>query len=84
MAVWKTVHEEVESEGNELFGDRFLSVSFERFCETPVNVFGQVYDKLPFEMSDMDFSVIHPARGAFDPGNRKWENLRKELGMVPS
>ena len=81
MAYWRLMYERIEADGPRLFGDRFLSVSFEEFCDRPREIVGRVYRALGEEASDIDTSQIHPPHGPHRPQDPRWRQFMDAVGI---
>lgn len=81
LAYWRVAFERAEGDGARLYGDRFLSQSFEKFCRNPRAVVEQVYARLGLEPPDLDFGRVHPPHGPHQPGSPEWGRYRRLLGL---
>ncbi|MCP4613423.1 MAG: sulfotransferase [Planctomycetes bacterium] len=81
LAYWRIAFERAQKDGYELFGQRFLSVSFEEFCQNPQQTIDQIYELLPFSKITFDYSKIHPAQNAFCSYHPNWSQYSKLLRL---
>ena len=72
---WKWAFRETEEKGRTLWGDKFISVSFEKFCTQPVPVMDKVYKTAGIEKSGIDYSHLKSANQGFIPYSVKWKNV---------
>lgn len=84
LAYWRVMYERIEADGARLFGDRFLSVRFEDFCERPKDTVAQVYGALGEEPpAELESFRVHPPHGAYQPGDARWPRFMDAVG-IPS
>jgi hypothetical protein len=81
LAYWLVHHRRVEQDGARHYGDRFLSVNFDDFCQNPRDTVARVYRALGSQPPELDLSGIHPARGRYQPDNPAWERYARQLGL---
>jgi hypothetical protein len=84
MAYWKICRDRIERDGRDVFGDRFISQSFDAFCRDPAAVVRVIYDALGRPAPDLDYSGVHPARGPHQAGSPRWERYRQLLDLPRS
>lgn len=84
LAMWRVCYETLERDGRRLFGDRFLSVSFERFCRDPRGEVGRVYAAAGFEAPEIDTSRVKPAKAPYRAGDPRWQRLLAQVGIPGS
>jgi hypothetical protein len=81
MAYWKINYERAEADGRRLFGERFVSQSFDSFCEHPRAAMERIYSVLGMSPPVLDYGRIHPPHGAHDPGSPRWREYMELLGI---
>lgn len=81
LAFWWLHREEIESAGRRSFGDRFLSVSFEAFCEDPRSVIRDVYGAAGWGIPELSYDRVRPASAAFRPDDSRWRRAWESLGL---
>lgn len=82
LAFWRLAYETVERDAPRLFGDRFMSVSFEDFCREPRAAVERVYATAGSEPPDqLDFSRVHPARAPYRKDDPRWHRLLEQVGL---
>ena len=69
---WNWAFKEVEQEGCRIWGDRFFSVPFERFCEEPSSVLSKIYDFAGLKNPSINYSFIRTANRGFKPECSNW------------
>ncbi len=57
---WHMIFQMVESTGQKLFRNNFLSVRYEDFCTEPANTMNKIYKLIGRETPKFDFSIIKP------------------------
>ena len=67
-----------------MFGDRFLSVPFERFCTDPKGVVERVYAVAGCPAPEFDLSRVRPAKPAFRADDARWRRLFEQVGIAAS
>jgi hypothetical protein len=82
LAYWRVHYDTIERRGRALFGERFLSVPFERFCRRPAEVIEKVYAAGDLAMPDLDFTRIHPPNPGYLPDDPRWNDYCDELGLT--
>jgi hypothetical protein len=82
LAFWKLNYDRAEMDGRRCFGERFLSQSFDHFCNDPQSTMARVYALLDMPMPQLDFGRIHPPHGPHDPLSPMWKKYF-ELLRVP-
>ncbi len=83
-AFYRWAFNEAEIRGKKLWGYRFLSISFEDFCENPRNVLAKVYTAAELEMPKMDYSFIRKANQGFKSEFQRWNDVFKAAGYEPN
>ncbi|MBI1338492.1 MAG: hypothetical protein GC164_16235 [Phycisphaera sp.] len=78
---WRVAYETAEKDGRSLYGDRFVSLSFEEFCQQPEKVLRNIYDKAGIEFKGMDLRKVHPAKPPHEADNRKWAYWLEQTGL---
>lgn len=81
LAFWLVHYREVETTGRCLFGDRFVSVGFEAFCEDPGAALAHIYQARGWRIPDLAYERIRPANPGFRPGHRRWKRSWQAAGM---
>ncbi len=81
MAYWKANYCKIEKDGKEFFGDKYLSVSFEKFCRDPISTFRKLYRVLNSTMPKFDFSAIHEPNPPFQQFNPRWMKIARILEL---
>lgn len=84
LAFWRLAHETLERDGPRLFGSRFVSVSFERFCREPREVVQQVYAAAGSQPPELDLTRVKPAKRAHRPDDARWRRLFEQVGLADS
>ena len=82
LAYWRVHFDTVENHGREFFGDRFLTVPFERFCLRPREVLEEVYAAGGLTLPDLDLTGIHPPNRGHLPDDPRWNYYCEELGLT--
>jgi hypothetical protein len=82
LAYWGVHFDRVEADGREYFGDRFLSVPFERFCLRSREVLEKVYAAGGLAMPELDFTGIHPPNRGYRPDDPRWNDYCVQLGLT--
>ena len=81
LAYWRVHFEKAETDGRRYFGERFLSIPFESFCEAPRRVVERVYAAGDLAPPDLDTSRVHPAKGGHQPDDPRWGHFLTRLGL---
>ena len=84
LAFWRLAHETVERDGPRLFGSRFVSVAFERFCREPREVVEEVYAAASLHPPELDLSRVKPAKRAHRADDSRWRRLFGQVGLPES
>jgi hypothetical protein len=84
LAYWRINHEQVETVGRKLLGDRFVSVRFDDFCARPIDELQRVYDAIGLDLPRFDASTIHAPHGAYRPADPRWITHGRPLGLDSS
>ena len=84
LAFWRLAWETVERDGPRLFGARFVSVSFERFCRDPDGVAKEVYAAAGLDPPRLDLRRVQPAKRAYRADDRRWQRLLEQVGLSQS
>ena len=79
LAYWRVAYQQVEREGRALFGDRFVSQSFDGFCREPRASMQRIYATMGLEMPDLDVSRVHPPNGPHHDGSPRWRRYERLL-----
>ncbi len=78
---WKTAYSKVEDEGRAAFGDRFLSVSFERFSRRPKKVLAEIQADTGLSMDISCLPNVRPASPVFREGHARWFEAAERVGL---
>jgi len=81
MAYWKACFDYVERSGPACFGERFVSISFERFSRSPREELERVYQAAMLPAPTLDISRIKAAKPAYRAGARQWQVLSSRIGI---
>ena len=81
LALWKVFHDEAERTGLEHFGEKFVSLPFERFAEQPEAVLDLIYGILQAPRPVVDMSHVHRASRGFAPGDSRWQAMASAVGL---
>lgn len=81
LAFWLASFRRAEADGRTYFGDKFLSVSFEDFCENPQKVLDQVYQKAGRDTPLFDLKAIKPAAPPFENDAPEWKLAAQKAGF---
>ena len=82
MAIWLASQRQLERDGAALYGDRFVSLSFEDFCAAPQTHLDRIYalaNRPPFTF---DTSKLHSADPGYRPGNPRWRQAAQAVGFT--
>ena len=82
LAFWRLAYETVERDGPRLFGARFVSVPFERFCRNPRAVAEEVYAAAGSQAPELDLSRVEPAKRAHRAADARWRRLFEQVGLA--
>lgn len=82
MAYWLGCYRLAEREGRRSYGERFVSVDFEAFCEDPEGASGPVRDALGDPAAALDFSRLRTPRPGFRPDEPRWRELADQVGFT--
>lgn len=80
LAHWLGCFRRMESEGRLLFQDRFISVCFDTFCQTPAAVLKHIYERANAPMPAHDFSIIRRPASPYRGGSPQWRTLARGVG----
>ena len=81
LALWKVFDDEAERAGIEHFGERFISLPFERFAEQPDAVLDLIYGIMQAPRPAVAMSDVKQASRGFTPGHSRWQALATEVGI---
>jgi len=81
LAYWSVNQRRLEADGPRHFGERFLSIGFDDFCNDPAAAVGQVYAALGEPTPELELSGIHPPHGPYQPHNKRWARHLREVGL---
>jgi hypothetical protein len=82
LAWWKVAFDAVETEGQRLFKERFLSVRFEDYCREPEATMRRIYEAGRLAYQPLDFGEVRPAKAPYDAQNRSWTDYMNEVGLA--
>lgn len=82
LAYWRYAFETVERDGRDVFGDHFVSVSYDSFCANPKKIIGEmsVKTRVPIDL-DAELPRIHSPKPIYDRMNSKWDQSFKRVGL---
>jgi hypothetical protein len=84
MAYWKACFDYVERWGPSCFGERFVSMSFERFSRSPCQELHRVYQAATLPPpATLDISRIKPAKPGYRSSDPRWQILSSRIGIAP-
>lgn len=78
---WKVAYSKVEDAGAAAFGDRFLSVSFERFSRHPETVLGEIQDATGLSLDARRLPDVRPASPVFQQDDPRWLDAADRVGL---
>jgi len=81
MALWRVNYERAERDGASIFGEKFVSQSFDRFCREPEPALRRIYASLGLSLPELDLSRVHPPNGPYRPDSAEWSRHRRLLGL---
>jgi len=81
LGYWKVSFEEVEKEGRSLFGGRFISLSFNDFCNDPEGVLKNIYASSGITYVNRDLDWVHKPHGAYQRSHKKWIEYADIIGL---
>lgn len=84
LAYWRVAFERVQADGRKLFGHRFVSISFEKFCQNPQQTIDRTYQLLALPKVPFNMSLIRPSRHPFYPDHPNWQRYYKLLRLPDS
>ncbi len=82
LAWWRTAWEITERDGKALFGDRFLSIRFEAFCQAPEQTMRRIYQAGGLEYQPLDYSAVRPAKKPYRHDDPRWARFMQQLQMT--
>jgi hypothetical protein len=81
MAYWWIAYREVEETGARVYGDRFVSIPFARFCEKPQAVVEEILSRADVPAGKICYAEVHAESPPYQPENDNWRNWRERLGI---
>ena len=82
LAVWRLAYETVERDARRWFGERFVSLPFERFCREPLQAVEQVYAAAgESPPPGLDVSRVNDAKGRHRAADPRWRTLFEKVGI---
>ena len=81
LGYWRVSFDEVEKDGRRLFGDRFISLSFNDFCNDPEGVLKNIYAAAGITYVNRDLDWIHKPHGAHKSSHKKWIEYADIIGL---
>jgi hypothetical protein len=78
---WKAAYSKVEDAGQAAFGDRFLSISFERFSRRPKKVLGEIQSATGLSLDMSCLPDVRPATSVFRQGHTRWFEAAERVGL---
>ncbi|PYG25488.1 sulfotransferase [Pelagimonas varians] len=81
MAMWLASRRTLERDGSALYGERFISLSFEDFCARPQAHLDRIYALADRPPLTFDTSKLHSADPGFRPGDPRWRRAAQAVGF---
>jgi len=81
MYFWKDAYERVEQAGKSAFGDRYMSVSYERFSREPETVLTEVQQRTGLSLDVERLPDVKPSKPVFQEGNSRWYEAAEKAGL---
>jgi sulfotransferase family protein len=81
LGYWKVSFEEADTNGRRLFGDRFISLNFNDFCNDPEGVLKNIYATAGITYPNMDIEWIQKPHNAYQSSHKKWREYADILGL---
>ena len=78
---WKDAYDKVEHTGRELFGDRFLSVSYEQFSRKPRRVLTDIQDRTGLSVDMSSLPHVQPSSSGFREDDTRWYEAAEIVGL---
>lgn len=83
LAYWHFSFLEIETKGKHLFGDRFISLSFEEFAKEPHDSMKSLYKTMGIKsLDEIDYDDVHPAKAGFFQHDERWVAAAKKSGFT--
>lgn len=82
LAGWLGGFRLAEREGRALYGDRFLSLSFEDVCRDPATTVATIQKLADAPERPLDTSGIRSSSGGIRPDDKRWLELAREAGFT--
>jgi hypothetical protein len=71
----------VEKGGRRLFGDRFISLNFNDFCNDSEGILKKIYAAAGIPNINRDLAWIHKPHGAYQSSHKKWIEYADIIGL---
>jgi hypothetical protein len=81
LAFWRVAFEHAERDGRRIFGNRFVSLPFEDFCERPLETVKSIYAAGGMQAPQLDLSRVHPPSPAHRARDPRWKGLLEGAGL---
>lgn len=84
LKFWSVAFLKVENEGREAFGDRFISISFEEFCQNPTSILDVVAYKTGLEFDFKKLPLVKASNNSFMGKSKKWDSAAEYWNLSES
>lgn len=83
LAYWHYHYHYLEREGPRLFGDRFCSVSYEKFANEPLSTMRRLYGWIDMPPPDnMSYADVHRPKPPYRPRDLRWREAARIAGFT--
>lgn len=83
LAIWLASYRQLERDGRQYAGGRFLSLSFEALCLSPLPWIDAIYRLAERPPHAVDCTALHLASPGYRPGDPRWRKAARAVGFAP-
>jgi hypothetical protein len=85
MFLWKYINEQLQDQGKLHFGDDYLQIRHEEFCNNPQETLQHIYTHIGYSLSE-DAAIwaaknLRPPKQIICEGSPKWKKAAEQLGI---
>lgn len=83
LAYWYYHYHFIERAGPEIFGNRFVSVSYERFASAPKETMSTLYDRIGMTPSaSVSYAEVHSPKTPYRACDPRWRRAARDAGFT--
>ena len=84
LKFWSIAYNQIEEQGNQVFGDRFVSIQFENFCSSPTQTLDKLQKKIGLEFDFEQLPKIQSLKPVYQSDSLNWKQIASYWNLPKS